>query len=104
MKIVCISIGRKHSDVFVPAITEYEKRLKAYVDFEFMLIPPSDKETESKLIIKKLKASDEIILLDERGSPIDNHKLSSLIDKRLILIEQLYRSYTILAGQKYHHS
>lgn len=147
MRITCLTVGKKHDPVIAGAIQEYEKRLSAYVDFEFEYIAPSEKVKESEQIIKRLRDEDVVWLLDERGVLRDNkqivddlqrHQLAST--KRLVIIiggafgveefvsrrsdltvslsklvfphqivrllvaEQLYRSFNTLAGGKYHHS
>lgn len=146
MKIVCISVGKKHDSLSAPMIEEYEKRLKHYCNFEWLLIPSSGKEDESKAIIEKLATQDKVILLDETGEQIYNAKLAKLIENaqnssvdrlvliiggaygvddtvkeradsviglsnlvfphqlvRAIVVEQIYRSFSILSGSKYHH-
>lgn len=147
MKVVCLSVGKKHNTVFVPAIEEYEKRLRQYVEFSFELVPSSDKEQESRAIMKRLRDDDAIILLDERGDTLTNRQLTAAIDRdrnagtkrlviiiggaygvdedvrqrsnavysisglvlphqlvRLLVVEQLYRTFNTLAGGKYHHA
>jgi 23S rRNA (pseudouridine1915-N3)-methyltransferase len=146
MKIVCICVGKKHDKDLVSAIDKYQTRLNSYTDFEFELIPPSERFKESNLILKKLKDDDFVILLDEKGRQLNNSGLAQLISDsqtkslkrlvfiiggaygvneklmkrsdrtvsvsglvfphqlmRLILVEQLYRSFNMLAGGKYHH-
>lgn len=146
MKITCLTVGKKHDKSLESAITDYQKRLKHYVNFAFEYIPNSDKETESQLILKRLKQDDTVILLDETGEQLSNQQLASIFQTqsvkatkniiiiiggaygvsqpvknrsdytislsclvfphqivRLIMIEQLYRTFNMLAGGKYHH-
>lgn len=146
MKIVCLTVGKKHDPNLAVAIEEYEKRLKGSCDFSWQYLSSSGKEQESISILKFLKPDDCVMLLDERGSDWNNHdfaskiedmqngsvkklviliggafgvnssvfarsnytvKLSSLVLPhqivRLVLIEQLYRTYSILNDGKYHH-
>lgn len=143
MKIVCITVGKKHDVNLADAIAEYEKRLS---NFSWQLIPSSDKAQESAAIMKQLKDDDTVILLDERGKMWANDRLAYALETlqnrstkrlvfiiggaygvdstvqrrssyilalsplvfphqivRLLLVEQLYRTYSILADGKYHH-
>ena len=147
MKITAITVGKKHDTNLADAIAEYEKRLKAYCDFKWVLIPTSDKDTESAAIIKHIKTDDSVVLLDENGRMASSSQLASYLEiaqnrsvknivviiggaygvnqevfnaadvalslsrmvfphqiVRLLLVEQLYRAYSILAGSGYHHS
>lgn len=146
MKIVCISVGKKHDKNFAPVIADYEKRLKKFCDFSWQIIPTSSVDIESSAIERTLKDDDFVILLDERGTQLDNQELAEKLEAlqnsaikraviiiggaygvnhqliaranlslgisnlvfphqivRLLVVEQLYRSYSILSGGKYHH-
>lgn len=146
MKIVCITVGKKHDVELAGAIAEYEKRLRAHCDFSWQLVPGSGKDAEAEAILKQLKEDDAVILLDERGKLWDNARLSQALEYlqnqstkrlviivggaygisddivrrsdyvlslsalvfphqivRLLVVEQLYRSYSILSGSNYHH-
>ena len=147
MTITCITVGKKHDPAYSQAIKLYEDRLIHYVSFSFEFIPISDKETESKVILKRVHENDVVILLDEKGLEVTNDKLTYNMENmrnqsvknvifviggpygvngkvkersnftfrlsglvfphqlvRLILVEQLYRTFNILGGGKYHHS
>lgn len=146
MKITVITVGKKHDPNLVLAINEYEKRLKPFCKFNWHIIPNSNKETESKAILKEIQPSDAVVLLDERGRPTSSEQLAKYIELsqnnaikravviiggaygvtpevghranaivslsnlvfphqivRLLVVEQLYRAYSILAGGNYHH-
>lgn len=146
MKIVCVTIGKKHDPNLAPLIQDYEKRLQKSCDFSWQIIPASDKDKESAAIQKFLKDDDVVLLLDERGKLWRNAQLATALQTiqnrsvkrlvliiggaygvnidvqrranyilalsplvfphqivRLITIEQLYRSYSILADSAYHH-
>jgi len=134
----------------------FRKRLVHYVPFKIETIPDlkntrnlTMKEVqnqEAALWMKRIKSTDHLVLLDERGKEFDsiafaehlnalegrvNHlifviggpygfseevyrkaqakiSLSRLTFShqlvRLIFLEQLYRAYTILKGEPYHHA
>lgn len=146
MKIICISVGKKHDTELSGAIERYEKRLKNNCDFSWQLVTSSDIDTESAAIEKLLNADDLVILLDERGTQFTNQQLALSIERaqnnsikriiiiiggaygvnqqlrsrcgvilslsklvfphqivRLLVVEQLYRVYSILGGGAYHH-
>ncbi len=147
MKITAITVGKKHDPNLAGAIAEYEKRLKGFCDFAWLIIPSSDKDTESTAILKAIKPDDVVVLLDENGRLSTSPQLASYLEMsqnssvkhvvviiggaygvnrdvinrcsvavslsrmvfphqivRLLLVEQLYRAYSILAGSGYHHS
>lgn len=146
MKILCITVGKKHDTHYSDAIAEFEKRLQNFCEFNWLLVPTSDKSRESAAIARQFKRDDVVVLLDERGQQYSNtqvaHKIEQLQNNgtkrlviviggaygveqhirarsrhvvalstlvfphqlvRLIVIEQLYRSYSILVDGKYHH-
>ena len=93
MKVLCITVGKKHDKLLVDAINDYEKRLGQYCDFSWQIVPSSDKATESSTIINLVKQDDIVILLDERGSLHTNEaiaaKLGSLQNnatKQLVIV------------------
>jgi len=146
MKIIIISVGKKHDKNLEAAIAEYEKRLRPFCELSWELIPTSDIATESAAIVKRCEAVDFVALLDERGMQFSSGDLAASIERsqnnsiksmaiviggaygvnrdvvlranvslclsrlvlphqivRLIIVEQLYRAYSILAGKNYHH-
>lgn len=146
MKILAVTVGKKHDKEIVLAIEKFQKRLKKFCDFSWEHIPSSNVDTESIAIEKRLQPDDYVVLLDEIGETINNDQLSDLLEEaqnkstkrlvfiiggaygvnyqiigksnkvisfsslvfphqvmRLLLVEQLYRSYSILARTDYHH-
>ncbi len=156
MTIKLIAIGKTDSVSLQDLIKEYENRLKHYVKFELDIIPDiknvknlsetQQKEKEGELILKKLKATDILLLLDENGKQFGSVEFADFLQKkmnsgikqlvlviggpygfsdvvyakaqakislskmtfshqmvRLFIIEQLYRAFTILKNEPYHH-
>lgn len=146
MKIYIITVGKKHDHNIVDAINEYEKRLSAYCELIWKIVPNGTKEKESADILRQIKDDDSVVLLDERGKLWDNSRLAFYLEQaqnqsvktlvfviggaygvddsvilranavlslsplvfphqivRLLAVEQIYRTYSILSGGKYHH-
>ena len=156
MNIKLIVIGKTKSKFLIDGENEYQKRLRHYCKFSELIIPDIKnggklykkelKEKEGNLILKSLKNSDYVILLDDKGLALTSIEFSELLNKnmvssanelvfivggafgfsesvfkrantklslskmtfshqmvRMIFKEQLYRAFTILKGEKYHH-
>ncbi len=156
MNIKLIAIGKTDHQSLQILIDDYIKRLSFYIKFELELIPDiknvknltesQQKEKEGELILSKLVATDQLILLDENGKVFSSIKFSEELQKkmnsgiktlvfviggpygfsedvyksakgkislssmtfshqmvRLFFIEQLYRGFTILRNEPYHH-
>lgn len=89
MKIVCISVGKKHDDDIAKAINDYTARLQRYAFFEWQVLPPvkgklsidETKRAESAVIATQLKNDDHIVLLDEGGVELTSNGLASMLDE-----------------------
>ena len=77
MKIHLIVIGKTDEKSLEELIEKYKKRIPHYIPFEMEVIPDLkqkknlsqalQKEKESQLIFEKLKPTDWLVLLDEKG-------------------------------------
>lgn len=156
MKIKVLAIGKTDDRDLQNLFSKYEKRLKHYVKFEFEVIPDirnvknlsvnEQKEKEGEMILKKIKATDQIVLLDEKGNELRSVEFAKWMQKkmnsgvkqlvlviggpygfsnalyqkasaklslskmtfshqmiRIFLVEQVYRAFTILKNEPYHH-
>lgn len=156
MNIKLLAIGKTDNKALQQLIDEYSKRLGFYVNFDLEIIPDiknvknlsenQQKEKEGKLILAKITATDQLILLDENGKQPSSVGFSAFLQKkmnsgiktlvlviggpygfsekvyqaasgkislslmtfshqmvRLFIIEQLYRGFTILRNEPYHH-
>lgn len=156
MKLIWMMIGKTDFDFVEQGVNEYVKRLKKYISLEIIVLadvkmgskvnPDVLKEKEADLLLAKIKDSDNVVLLDEKGKQFSsvgfagwineqlNYSSSNLVfviggaygfsDRvyqrakskislssltfshqlvRLLFAEQLYRAFTIIRGESYHH-
>ena len=156
MTIKLIAIGKTDSKQLQELITNYIDRLQHYIRFELCIIPDlknvknlseeQQKKKEGELILKELKPTDHVIILDENGKEYTSVGFSELLQKkmnsgckqlvliiggpygfsevirkkaiskisfskmtfshqmiRLFVVEQLYRGFSILKNEPYHH-
>ncbi len=156
MKITLLLVGKTAFPYINEGISIYEKRLSHYVNYSKVEIPELKgvqamskeqiKEKEGELILKNIKNTDDVILLDERGNTFTSLEWAAHLQKkinyegkdivfviggaygfsqkvyqragskmslskmtfshqiiRVIFLEQLYRAFTIMKGEPYHH-
>jgi 23S rRNA (pseudouridine1915-N3)-methyltransferase len=131
MKIVLLAIGKTKEQYLIEGISQYQKRLNHYTQFELLEIPNiknannlSDFELlrkEGELIFQQLQAwlhsgKKRLVFVvggaygfSEQVYQRGNEKLSlskmtfSHQMVRLFFVEQMYRGYTILNNEPYHH-
>jgi 23S rRNA (pseudouridine1915-N3)-methyltransferase len=156
MTIKLIAIGKTDSKELQLLIDTYIGRLKHYIKFELCIIPDiknsknlsedQQKIKEGELILKELKPTDQVIILDEKGKEYTSVGFSEFLQKkmnsgckqlvliiggpygfseevrkkaiskisfskmtfshqmiRLFVVEQLYRGFSILRNEPYHH-
>ncbi len=156
MKIKVLAIGKTDNANLKELIATYQKRLQHYVNFELEIIPDlknvknlstlQQKEKEGVLILSKLKNTDQLVLLDDKGTSFTSVAFSGYLQKkmnagikqlvlviggpygfseavyqksvqkisfskmtfshqmiRLFVVEQLYRGFSILKNEPYHH-
>ena len=156
MKITLLTVGKTDKDWVKQGMDIYVSRLKHYIPFSVVEIPElrnvsaltkdQIKTREGELILKNIRPTDDVILLDERGKQYTSVELAKVIqDKisytgkdmvyiiggaygfseavyqranskislskmtfshqmvRAIFAEQIYRAFTIIRGEPYHH-
>ena len=156
MKITLLTVGKTDKDWVRQGMDIYVSRLKHYIPFAVVEIPELKnvsaltkdqiKVREGELILKNIKPTDDLILLDERGKEFSSVEFAKVIqDKisyvskdmvyviggaygfsdavyqranskislsrmtfshqmvRAIFVEQIYRAFTIMKGEPYHH-
>ena len=156
MQISLLVIGKTDQTDMQRLIDGYSRRLAHYIKFSTVLLPDikntakmsqeQQKTLEGQILLKQLKTSDHVILLDEAGKPYKSVDFAALLQKkmnsgmkhvvfiiggpygfspevysranakvslsamtfshqmiRLFFTEQLYRAFTILNNEPYHH-
>ena len=156
MKITLLTVGKTDKDWVKEGLDIYVSRLKHYIPFSVVEIPELKnvsalskeqiKTREGELILKNVRPTDDLILMDERGKQYTSVELARVLqDKisyigkdivfviggaygfseavynradskislskmtfshqmvRAIFAEQIYRAFTIMRGEPYHH-
>ena len=156
MKIVLVVVGKTNDKYLIEGISDFQKRLKYYLNFEIIEIlniknaknfsKTELMKKEGDLILKQIQNSDHLVLLDDKGKDFTSKKFSEKLQQwmlsgkkrlifviggaygfsqevyirgneklslskmtfshqmvRLFFVEQLYRGYTILNNEPYHH-
>ena len=85
-----IAIGKKHEKWVLNGIELFEKRLKKPFNLSWDILPHSNfaeekaREEETQRILAKIKPSDFVILLDERGKNISSPELAKIISNGFV--------------------
>ncbi len=85
-----IAIGKKHEKWVTSGIELFEKRLKKPFNLSWDILPHSNfaeekaREEETQRILAKIKPSDFVILLDERGKNISSPELAKMLSNGFV--------------------
>ena len=85
-----IAIGKKHEKWVTSGIELFEKRLKKPFNLSWDILPHSNfaeekaREEETQRILAKIKPSDFVILLDERGKNISSPELAKILSNGFV--------------------
>ena len=121
MKISIVCVGKIKEKFFRSAIDEYSKRLSRYCKLEIIEVTDektpdnaSDheveliKDKEGERILKNIGGDAYVIALAILGKQLSSEELAEKIEKlgiqlmRVVLLEQIYRSYRIIQNEPYH--
>ena len=93
MRVSLITVGKTDIKWVSEGLEVYSSRLRHYIPFEIREIPELKnvsalsrdqiKTAEGKLILKSLKDSDDLILLDERGKEFRSIEFADWLQKRM---------------------
>ena len=90
MSITIVAVGKKHEDWIKEGMSRYEKRLRAPFSVEWVLLPHSSlegeraRQEESERILSRLKPTDVVVLLDERGRGLTSPGLSEYLTNEFV--------------------
>ena len=94
MKITLLTVGKTDIRWINEGLEVYSSRLRHYLPFEIKEIAELknagslSKEQintlEGKLILRNIKISDEVILLDERGKEMRSAEFATFLEKRVV--------------------
>lgn len=93
MKITLLSVGKTDIKLFRDIVDEYVKRVNHYIPFETIYLPDlkninNFSEERQKILvgdklIKILKPTDYIVLLDDKGKNFSSIEFASYIEKKI---------------------
>ena len=93
MEIELLCIGKTDKTLWSEVLKDYEKRINYYIKFSITYIsdikvskkmsPKKIKDEEAKMFFQKLRSSDEVILLDEKGKNFSSINFAKELEKNI---------------------
>lgn len=93
MKILLIVVGKTDQKWLIDGISQYAERLTHFAQFEIQVIPDIkntknmdetvQKVREGEQILKLLLPSDDVYLLDDKGSEMSSPQMAQWLEKRM---------------------
>jgi len=94
MKITLLLVGKTEEAYLREGISIYLNRLRHYIRIDFVeitelkntrnLSPEQQRLKEAEFILKKLLPTDQVILLDEKGTTLTSQQFADFLDKKAI--------------------
>jgi 23S rRNA (pseudouridine1915-N3)-methyltransferase len=94
MKITLLLVGKTEEAYLREGISIYLNRLRHYMRIDFVeitelkatrgLSQEQQKAKEAELILKKLLPTDQVILLDEKGTTLTSQQFADFLDKKAL--------------------
>lgn len=94
MKITLLLVGKTEEAYLREGVGIYLNRLRHYIRVDFVeinelkntrgLSQEQQKEKEADLILKKLLPTDQVILLDEKGTTLTSQQFADFLDKKAV--------------------
>ena len=89
MKLRLIAVGKDRSGLYAPAVDEYVKRLGRYLRFELVEVSeakkhagtPQARDEEAETILSRVKPTEHLVALDERGEQLTSLELATRMDR-----------------------
>ena len=98
MRISLVCIGKTDEQYLIEGIASFQNRLKHYINFSLTVIPnikntkslsrEQQQSKEGDLILKHIKPSDCVILLDERGKEYRSVDFADFLSKKMLASTQ----------------
>ena len=102
MKLICV--GKIKEKYLNEAIDEYKKRLSKYTKLDIVELPDISyneidkvKKEEAKLILKHIKETDNVVILDINGQELSSVELTN----KLCSLEVMNSNITFIIGGSY---
>ena len=96
MKVVLLSVGETDNEYFARIIEDYKKRVNFYLPFELSFVPDVKnrknlsisefKEEEGKKLLAVLHATDQVVLLDDKGKQVDSPGFARYMEKKMVSV------------------
>lgn len=107
MKARLILTGKTNDKLYVKGIEDYVERINHYIPFEIVTIAAlkntksmtreQQKKLEGEMILRNIQASDNVVLLDERGAERTSAETAQWLEKK----RQLSRNLVFVIGGPY---
>lgn len=91
-----LSVGETDNEYFARIIEDYKKRVNFYLPFKISIVPDVKnrknlsinefKEEEGKKLLAVLHATDQVVLLDDKGKQVDSPGFARYMEKKMVSV------------------